>query len=182
MQAAAVNTTTEVLGMPDTSLSRGVRLYQTAPALHTQFAWCPPLCCLLFPPSSKEFSVRSERSGGLCSHVAREQLILCAHSACRQSAGHNGSPAGYNTTTHAGALLSGSAALALAFLLRNGQLPIPLDKSFHLVAAIVAVRLLRGKLASFNSLCDLLVMQTFAGIKLQLLRRIFITLIISSAY
>lgn len=106
-----------------------------------------------FPQSSKEFSVRSDRSWGLCSHVARERVILCAHSACRQSAGHNGSPAGYNTTTHAGTLLSGSAALGLAFLLRNGQLPIPLDKSFHLVGTIVAVHLLCRNWASSNSLC-----------------------------
>lgn len=37
---------------------------------------------------SKEFSVGSD---GLCLHVAKERLILWAHSACRQSAGHNSS-------------------------------------------------------------------------------------------
>lgn len=47
--------------------------------------------------SSEESSVRVGRTGGLRSHVAREQLILCAHSACRQAAGHNGSYAGNNT-------------------------------------------------------------------------------------
>lgn len=155
MQSAIVNTKAEVLGMPSRcavssplAASDGIRVRQH----YRQFLWCPSLCQFFFPQSSKEFSVRSERSWGLCSHVARERLFLYAHSACRQSAGHNGSPAGYNTTTHAGTLLSGSAALALAFLLRNGQLPIPLDKSFHLVGTILAVHLLCRNWASSNSL------------------------------
>lgn len=83
-----------------------------------------------FPRSSKEFTVRSGRSGGLCSHVARERLILCAHSACRQTAGHNSSTASNNTTTHTVPSLSGSAALALASWLRIRQGLIPADKSF----------------------------------------------------
>lgn len=156
MQSAIVNTKAEVLGMPSRcavssplAASDGIRVLQ-----HYTDSFYDVLLFanFFFPQSSKEFSVRSERSWGLCSHVARERLFLCAHSACRQSAGHNGSPAGYNTTTHAGTLLSGSAALALAFLLRNGQLPIPLDKSFHLVGTILAVHLLCRNWASSNSL------------------------------
>lgn len=75
-----------------------------------------------------------QMSGGLCSHVARERLILCAHSACRQSAGHNSSER-YSTTTHTHTHTvspsSQQAALALAGTLTIGQGLISADTSFH---------------------------------------------------
>lgn len=49
------------------------------------------LPCLLHRPQRNWVSDVGEMEGGLGSHVAREQVILCAHSACRQAAGHNGS-------------------------------------------------------------------------------------------
>lgn len=75
------------------------------------FSLC--LTCILkkkFSWFSEDFDVWSDKSGGLCSHVAREQLILCAHSACRQSAGQNSS----STTAHTDRLWCGSADLASA--------------------------------------------------------------------
>lgn len=67
---------------------------------------------LLFPWSSKEFSVRSVE--GCARMLLGNRLILCAHSACRQSAGHKSSSASNNTTTNIVASLSGLAVLALA--------------------------------------------------------------------
>lgn len=116
--------------------------YQSAPFItptvcHRQ---CSCLALrLLFPQSSEEFSVTSERSVGLCSHVARERLILCAHSACRQTAGHNSSFASNSATTHTGPPLSSSAARALTHLRWIGQALISACKKLQLCCWINAV-------------------------------------------
>lgn len=91
-----------------------VYVYQSAPltVYHRRFLWCLALRLLCNGPRRNVVSAR--RSAGLCSHVAREPLVLGAHSACRQSGRHKSSLAINNAAAHTGACLSGSAAPARA--------------------------------------------------------------------
>lgn len=76
--------------------------------------------------------IEGKKVEGLCSHVARERLILRAHSACRQSAGHNSSSCSiqqYDHTHTAQALRCLAPALA-----QTGPALITVDESFFNLA------------------------------------------------